>query len=59
MPRLRVNYSVALGTQGDQIALGIIACVAPALDMMDLDPMQGAASLAAPAISHPIFMGHS
>jgi len=45
-----VNCSVAVGTQRDQIALGVIACLASALNVVDLESAQGTASLAAPAI---------
>jgi hypothetical protein len=49
--RTRVNCSVAVGAQSDQIALGVIASLASALNVVDLEPTQGAASLAAPAIA--------
>jgi len=41
---------VAVGTKGNEIAIRIIAQPAPALDVVDLEPAQGTASLAAPAI---------
>jgi hypothetical protein len=50
-----VNYFVAVRTQGDEIAFGVIAQLASALDVMHLEPTQGAASLAAPAISFKNF----
>ena len=52
----RVNRSVAVGTKGNEIAIRIIAQLAPPLDVMDLEPAQGAASLAAPAISFEDFL---
>ena len=45
-----MNPAVTRGTQSDEIAFGVIAQLASALDVMHLKPTQGAASLAAPAI---------
>jgi len=45
-----VNRSVAVGTKGNEIALRIAAQLTSALDVVDLEPAQGTASLATPAI---------
>jgi hypothetical protein len=45
-----VHGSVAVAAQGDQIGLGIPAGLAPALEVMDLEPRQRAASLTFPAV---------
>jgi hypothetical protein len=47
---------VAVGAHSDQIALGVIARLASALDVVDLEPAQGTASLAAPAIPFEDFL---
>jgi hypothetical protein len=46
-----MNRSVAVGTQGDEIAIRVVALVASVLDMMDLESGVGAASLALPTVS--------
>jgi len=42
---------VAVGTKGNEIAIRIIAQLAPALDVMDFESGRGAAELAKPTIS--------
>jgi len=51
-----VNRLVAVGAQGNEIAIRIAAQLAPALDVVHLEPAQGAATLAAPAISFEDFL---
>jgi len=50
-----MHGSVALRAEADEILFRIFALAAPALDVVDLEPAQGAASLAAPAISFEDF----
>jgi len=52
----RMHGSVAFRTEADEIFFRIFALVAPTLNVMDLEPTQGAASLATPAISLEDFL---
>ena len=56
---LRVDPSVARGTQGDQIVLRIITRLAPQLYVVDFESAQRAASLATPAIPFEDFLVQS
>jgi len=51
-----MHGSVAFRTEADEIFFRIFALVAPTLNVMDLEPTQGAASLATPAISLEDFL---
>jgi hypothetical protein len=51
-----MHGSVAFRTEADEIFFRIFALVAPTLNVMDLEPTHGAASLATPAISLEDFL---
>jgi len=53
---LRVDPSVARGTQGDQIVLRVVTRLTPQFYVMDFEPAQRATGLAAPAIPFEDFV---